>query len=122
MHRCLLVTELAQRIAEACAPEYKSLSLEQGPSTGLKTVCALARTCRVLQESALGVLWYHQFGVYHLIKCMPENAWEIYDEDGSDQSTLHWHRRHTKIRMVVILHIHRWVYFANQIDSALPET
>lgn len=70
MHRCLEVYELAARIAEACAPYYGDFT-DEGDKHKLGTVCALARTCRTLQEPALNVLWYFQFGFQNLVNCMP---------------------------------------------------
>lgn len=46
--------------------------------TGRVSLCALAQTCRALQEPALDVLWYHKVGLHHLIQCMPEDAWEVF--------------------------------------------
>ena len=79
MHRCLLVSELAQRIAEACAPEYKYAAVRdcQFPFPGFGTLCSLARTCRALQQPALDVIWYYQSGVQHLVKFLPQGTWNM---------------------------------------------
>ena len=74
MHRCLLVEELAFRIAEACAPDYKDFEVtSQGSGRG--TVCALAQTCRALQDPALNVLWYYQVDLRNLFRCFPDDLW-----------------------------------------------
>lgn len=55
MHHCLLVPELAARVVEACAPGYQE-AFQSDYRPRLGTLCALARTCRVLQEPALDVI------------------------------------------------------------------
>lgn len=50
----------------------------------LGTVYALARTCRTLQGPALDVIWYYQFGLQNLVKCMPEDLWEISKRENPD--------------------------------------
>lgn len=79
MHRCLLVAELVRHITESCAPGYKDTTAGQEfPCVGLATVCALVQTCRALQGPALDVIWYQQLGLDHLVKCIPDHAWEMY--------------------------------------------
>ena len=93
MHRCLLVTELAIRIAEACAlvspdedvPIYYLDDHHSRNLTGLdlRTVWALAQTCRALQDPGLDIMWRFQFGLQTLLRCMPYDLWEArtYFED-----------------------------------------
>ena len=89
MHHCLLVAELAQRVAEACAPDYKSIPTNKPfrRPIGFNTLCALARTCRALQDPALDVIWYHQRGLEHLIDLLPEDVWEVYEGELSAGQT-----------------------------------
>lgn len=84
MHHCLYVPELASRIAEACAPYYRDVCTEATRMPELGTVYALARTCRTLQGPALDVIWYYQFGLQNLVKCMPEDLWEISKRENPD--------------------------------------
>ncbi|KAF8994461.1 hypothetical protein BDQ17DRAFT_1366810 [Cyathus striatus] len=46
------------------------------------TLASLARTCRMLEEPALDVLWHSLNGFYPLAKCLPSNVWDE-KEDGS---------------------------------------
>ena len=83
MHRCLQVPDLALKIVEECMPDYRErcFANTSRPGKGThaeawaarRTLAALARTCRVLQGPALDVLWYYQFGLRHLIECLPED-------------------------------------------------
>ena len=83
MHRCLLVDEVSHRIAEACAPDYKNPVVYRSEppheKPQLRTLYALAQTCRALLDPALDVLWWYQIGVGDLVKCMPEDVqvWDI---------------------------------------------
>lgn len=86
MHRCLQVAELTRRIAEACTPDYKDASLRAEHAPNFDALCALARTCRTLQKPALDVIWWYQFGLYHLLECMPEDLWETeYEEEDEEE-------------------------------------
>ena len=76
MHPCLYIAELAYRIAEECAPGYRSADVYT--ELDLRSVYALARTCRTLQVPALDVVWYNQCGLRHLLLCMPDDLWTRY--------------------------------------------
>lgn len=109
MHRCLQVYELAARIAEACVPYHKNAGSITDVSRGYKpklgALCALARTCRTLQEPAFDVLWSFQFGLQNLIKCMPEDLWEIHRiEDFSQRYKPRGTPDHFDFDELVILH------------------
>ena len=43
----------------------------------LRTLFALARTCRALLTPALDVMWYRQHTLVHLFKCLPGDLWEL---------------------------------------------
>lgn len=89
MHHCLLVPELAARIVEACAQDYRVACLESGYRPHFNTLCALARTCRTLQEPALDVIWYYQFGIQNLVKCMPRTLYQIHRRPDPDESGMY---------------------------------
>lgn len=86
MHQCLLIPELSFLIAENCtvAHNWVWTAKEYCPEDkeGLKTLCALARTCRALLKPALNVMWYRQHTLAHLFKCLPEDLWELKHEFG----------------------------------------
>ena len=75
MHACLLIPDLIAKIAEACAPRYRDRSPFRDDESGMRTLCALARTCRALQGPALDVIWYHQINLNNLISLMPDGFW-----------------------------------------------
>lgn len=82
MHQCLLIDELAARIAEACAPGYRDAS-QKGKRPSLQTLCSLARTCRALHDPALDVIWYYQLGLQNLQSFVPAGlgrAHQLYTE------------------------------------------
>ena len=85
MHPCWLIPELAIRIIEKCAPAVVDGQPWEIYRRGLGTWCALARTCRVLQEPALNLLWHRQDTLTHLVKCLPQDCWELKtSESGHD--------------------------------------
>ena len=71
MHPCLLVAEVMGRIAEESTSPRST-----GPQDdGLRTLYALARTCRAFLEPALDSLWYEQYTLMHAVKCLPGELW-----------------------------------------------
>lgn len=85
MHQCLRVPEIAAVIAEACAPDYRDAgSFGNGSKPKLGAVYALARTCRALHGPALDLLWYYQFGLQNLVKCLPTGLWRIWNKRERD--------------------------------------
>ncbi|EMD37933.1 hypothetical protein CERSUDRAFT_114574 [Gelatoporia subvermispora B] len=46
-------------------------------STDNPTLAAVARTCRILSDIALDLLWERQEGLVNFIRCMPEDAWVL---------------------------------------------
>ena len=78
MHDCWKIPEIALAITEACAPHFK----EPLPTTSIRfdgSLASLSRTCRALQGPALDVLWYYQFGLLHLLQCLPQELWEVHE-------------------------------------------
>ncbi|KAI0629640.1 hypothetical protein C8Q77DRAFT_1161218 [Trametes polyzona] len=49
----------------------------------LRTVLALALTCRAFLEPALDQLWRRQLTLFNLARTLPDNAWEVYDGDAT---------------------------------------
>ncbi|KAI0360764.1 hypothetical protein OH77DRAFT_1586309 [Trametes cingulata] len=71
-HRCLLVSEIFQLIAE-----------ELYENGGLRTLTVLARTCKVLHEAVLPVLWNSLESIVPLLRLFPPDTWsEIENPDG----------------------------------------
>jgi hypothetical protein len=71
MHRAWLVTELRHAIIAEAAGRG---GLEAPPRP---TLAALARTCRLLSDVALDLLWRHLPDLYILARCLPESLWYI---------------------------------------------
>ena len=76
MHPCLLVEELAAHIAEACVLDVRSLSDGNSIKWDRRTAYALARTCHALLEPALDAIWHYQYGLDHLLACVPDDLWQ----------------------------------------------
>ncbi|KAI0366032.1 hypothetical protein BV20DRAFT_698560 [Pilatotrama ljubarskyi] len=73
-HRCLLVNEIFQVIAE-----------ELYENGGQRTLSALARTCKVLHEAVLPVLWNSLDSIVPLLRLFPPDTWsEIQNPDGGN--------------------------------------
>ena len=47
----------------------------------LRSVLALALSCRVFLEPALDQLWRRQLNLFNLLKTLPSDAWEVYPGD-----------------------------------------
>ena len=82
MHRCLLVPELAIKIAEECVtwpnpnvidPNTDGADLKEA----LGTLNSLSRTCQALVKPALDAMWYQQNTLSHLLRCLPDDLWEM---------------------------------------------
>ena len=64
-------------IARCVAIEAAELDSRYGHSS----ICAaLARTCRVLYEPAMDVLWCDLLDLTHLLRCFPDDVWSMEDE------------------------------------------
>ena len=92
MHKCLLVSELVHTIAEACTRPHDSEEREEGEREDLRTLNALARTCRAFLNPALDVMWHRQDTLAHLVKCLPEDLWEL-TNDGEARELVRWSLR-----------------------------
>jgi hypothetical protein len=78
MHRGLGILEIVEIICAQLGLE-SSESLSTDASSALS---ALARTSQFFHNPALNVLWRHQDTLVNLIRCMPEDLWDI--TQGSD--------------------------------------
>ncbi|KAF7367911.1 hypothetical protein MSAN_00856000 [Mycena sanguinolenta] len=67
MHRGLEVPEIAWMIVS---------QLDRGSREGRAALAALAQ-CRIFHDPALDALWRGQGTIRNLIKCMPDDLWEI---------------------------------------------
>lgn len=71
------------RIAEECAEmdEYTPKINKDG----MKTLSALARTCSVLSEPALDLLWYRQNTLGRLVRRLPTELWALKMQPGCSE-------------------------------------
>ena len=97
MHACWRIPELSKLIVEALVPGYKEItdfdcihvSDPSTPTPQLRTLWAVAQTCRTLCEPALDVMWYFQFGMYRLLRyCTPQDLWEEHNVTTIDPTAL----------------------------------
>jgi hypothetical protein len=73
MHRGLGILEIVEMICAQLGFE-SSESLSTDATSALS---ALARTSQFFHNPALNVLWRHQDTIVNLLKCMPEDLWDI---------------------------------------------
>jgi hypothetical protein len=66
MHHCLYISEIVSTIMD--------FTMGKGNEG---TVANFAIACRAFQEAALDVLWRAHFTLEPLIKCMPDDLWEV---------------------------------------------
>ena len=73
MHRCLRIQEIIHEISESISetPFFRC------PKLGL---ARLARTCKTFYEPAMDVLWRDIQDIEVLLKCFPDDTWEIKEE------------------------------------------
>jgi hypothetical protein len=50
---------------------------------GLRALVALSVSCKIFHEPALDTLWHTLPGWAPLVKCLPQDAWEVKIEDGN---------------------------------------
>ncbi|KAJ7737673.1 hypothetical protein B0H16DRAFT_1425088 [Mycena metata] len=72
MHRALHIVELVDMICGQISLQRRH------PSRALSR---LARTSRIFLDPALDALWSHQATIIHLLNTMPNDLWEISNED-----------------------------------------
>jgi hypothetical protein len=70
MHRALELLEIVETI---CDQVYK----QPIPSEMRKDLAILARTCTSFLNPALNVLWRDQQTICNLLRCMPDDLWDI---------------------------------------------
>ena len=86
MHTVWRIQELVDRIVMFRTPYLDIPPWLPNSREGLADVCALAQTCRILQEPALDVLWYRQYHFVELLKCLPADLWRVKEPSGRDHS------------------------------------
>ncbi|KAJ7459605.1 hypothetical protein B0H11DRAFT_1872722 [Mycena galericulata] len=69
MHRSLRIPEIAQLIVSHIDPSFVT-----GADAAL---ASLARTSRIFHDHALDLLWRQQDTIGNLVKCMPDDLWEV---------------------------------------------
>lgn len=67
---------LNQDILRSILDVYEDYKVDQ-EAERLRTLAALARTCKALYELAMDDLWSVLDDVSPLVKCMPEKAWAM---------------------------------------------
>ncbi|GBE83547.1 hypothetical protein SCP_0506020 [Sparassis crispa] len=96
MHRCFLIPEIVSLIIDTGPP---------GSPQDTSSLARLARTSRVFHNVSLDVLWYGQFGLANLIKCMPADLWT--EDDGKLSFT----------RPLLASDLERFDYYAHRIRA-----
>ncbi|OCH93729.1 hypothetical protein OBBRIDRAFT_789933 [Obba rivulosa] len=74
MHRCLRILDTYLAILRVLRED---VDIE-----GLAALAVLARTCHVLSEPALDVLWEEPHCFADLVRCLPEDTWVLYETLG----------------------------------------
>ncbi|KAK7035704.1 hypothetical protein R3P38DRAFT_2908703 [Favolaschia claudopus] len=74
MHRALNVAELVDLILAHLTIPDRIVDIEIPCN---KSLAALARTCKSLQDSALNVLWREQYTLDNLLRCLPSHLCEV---------------------------------------------
>ncbi|KAJ7143901.1 hypothetical protein C8R44DRAFT_759113 [Mycena epipterygia] len=72
MHRGLEIFEITELICGQLGPEALGLSWD-----ATRALNALARTSKIFLDPALSVLWRHQNTILNLLRCMPDDLWNI---------------------------------------------
>lgn len=78
--RCVDISELAEAIAQLCAPEIAD-PFNRGfgftvPRRRLADVVALARTCRSMFYTCIPIIWHRLTTLDVLLECLPAHLWE----------------------------------------------
>ncbi|KAJ7143872.1 hypothetical protein C8R44DRAFT_864890 [Mycena epipterygia] len=82
MHRGLEIFEITEIICGQLGPE----ALGTLSKDAARDLNALARTSKLFLDPALSVLWRHQNTIMNLLRCMPDDLWDITELDsGEDQ-------------------------------------
>ncbi|KAJ6548471.1 hypothetical protein B0H19DRAFT_189546 [Mycena capillaripes] len=72
MHRALLIPEIVEPICLDLGPYPPSWL----PCEETRDLANLARTSALFLNAALDVLWEVQYGLYNILRCMPEDLWD----------------------------------------------
>jgi hypothetical protein len=73
MHRALQILEVVEEICSHVVPNQP----------GRHTLASLARTATLFQDPALNILWRWQGTFAHILRCMPEDLWNVPVREGS---------------------------------------
>lgn len=76
MHHSLRISEVLSQIFD-----YALLTPEDGRLSALRS---LALTCKAFSYPALGILWRNATSLVPLLKCLPEEFWEIKESDAGE--------------------------------------
>ncbi|KAJ7089912.1 hypothetical protein C8R44DRAFT_957724 [Mycena epipterygia] len=74
MHHCLEIPEVVHLVFSKLTPV----------GAGAKDLAALARTCTTFHDIALDALWWYQYTIVNLIRCMPADLWDTVLVHGTD--------------------------------------
>lgn len=74
MHHCLEIPEVVHLVFSKLTPI----------GAGAKDLAALARTCTTFHDIALDALWWYQYSIVNLIRCMPADLWDTVFLNGTD--------------------------------------
>ncbi|KAJ7161789.1 hypothetical protein C8R43DRAFT_1174497 [Mycena crocata] len=80
MHRALQLPELSAMICSHVSPDLvydADRSYLEPDVDGQRDLAALARTCTTFQEHALDQLWCYQATFAHILRCFPDDLWDV---------------------------------------------
>ncbi|KAJ6534387.1 hypothetical protein B0H19DRAFT_1272099 [Mycena capillaripes] len=82
MHRALCIPEIVELI---CA-QYKPYALGPIKKDAFRALSVLGRTSKMFSDPALNELWSRQESMVQLLKCMPDDLWDITQQtEGTDE-------------------------------------
>ncbi|KAJ7694431.1 hypothetical protein B0H17DRAFT_1057604 [Mycena rosella] len=76
MHRALEIHEIAEMICEQIG-----LPLGAPGRFALRDLVVLARTATIFLNPALNIIWRTQHTILNVLRCMPEDLWDITESD-----------------------------------------
>ncbi|KAJ7463518.1 hypothetical protein B0H11DRAFT_2053195 [Mycena galericulata] len=88
MHRALGIVEIVDQVCRHFGVDMWTIyhpATARGDAS--RALSVLARTSVVFQDSALNVLWRHQDSIVNLLKCTPDDLWNISESKGIYEAT-----------------------------------